>query len=106
MYSKKFLENSSRYSKGFAFEYNILYSCTVKAIAFSGFLHKDKNKNINDGGFDFNFCYNNKYYLVQVKCCSNYNLFLYDSYEKFINDLKEQSEKYIGIFVVGTFSKD
>ncbi|CAG8479756.1 9939_t:CDS:2 [Scutellospora calospora] len=46
-----------------------------------------------------------KYFLIQAKCYSKYTDFLYDKYVEFIKDLKEQPKEYIGIFLVGTYSK-
>ena len=105
MYSKEFLEKSISFDKVFAFEYNILYSCKFKYVSYDGYYDHDKSKRIDDGGFDFNFRYENKYFLIQAKCYSKYTNFLYECYKDFVKDLKKQPREYIGIFLVGTYFK-
>ncbi|CAG8538171.1 15111_t:CDS:1 [Cetraspora pellucida] len=105
MYSKKFLENSESFDKGFAFEYNILQLSMIENVVFDGYYHNQKNKRIGDGGFDFNYHYKDKYFLIQAKCYSSYSKYVYKAYKDFMIDLKEQPKEYIGIFLIGTYNK-
>jgi nitrogen regulatory protein PII-like uncharacterized protein len=106
MYSNEFLENAHKSDKGFAFEYNILQTFkNNNSFAYDGYPFYNNLKSIGDGGFDFNISYKNRYFLIQAKCYSDYTDHLYEHYKKFIEDLKKQPIEYIGIFVIGTYSK-